>query len=704
MAVMRDNKEKQWQKIIAGSDVSQEARAFLSMCQIQNIRISQALKAWEISFQCPYQPDEELKECLRHLWLNYFGNSYASIFYFNSEKKYESLGCICNECWDEIIAKIAIKNPSCRGWLAGALPSVEDNILKLVIEQEIGWTYLVSQGFAAKLEDLLLNDYQIMAKVNIILGDNELNNDVTVGCYLDEIEENYREQFLSAVEKVNKSKKENKEKGRIVLGKKITGKPTPLEQIVEEEKNVIVQAYVFNLETRVLKSGRTLLNFSVSDKADSLACKIILDPKITDEVLKGLKENEWYRLRGQVQTDRYTQELTLMPLDIMEATVEKREDSCEEKRIELHLHTKMSALDGFAEVKEVIKRASQWGHAAVAITDHGVVQSFPEAYEAAKRYGVKVIYGLEGYLFDESSNKKSLHNKIPTYHVIILACNQEGLRNLYELVTLSHLKHYYRVPRIPKNELERLRSGLLIGSACEAGELIQAYLNGADRTKLEDIATFYDYLEIQPRGNNRFMIEKGLLKSENEILQMNKTIHEIAQKLQKPLVATGDAHFIDPEDEVYRRILMAGKGFEDADNQAPLYYKTTQEMLDEFAYLGEETAYEIVIRNPRLITDMVEDLEPIPSEFFPPEIMGAEEEVHSLTMTRAVELYGDELPEIVQKRIKRELNAIISNGFAVLYLIAHKLVKKSNEDGYLVGSRGSVGSSLVATLCGITEV
>lgn len=707
MSVQKYNTKDQWQNIINTLDVSQEMRNYLMMCRINNIKISQAEKAWEISFQCPYLPDENIKKCIHDVWKNIFGESYGLIFHYGADKEYADLTSLCSECWEEIIGKIARNFPTCRGWLPNSSYSVDGNNLEIEIENEIGWSYLASHSFTTKLELLLKEEYHFQAKVNILLKDSLQETDTDTRCYLDELEDNYRERFADTIEKAGKNKtepKEKKEKSKIIIGKRINGKITPIEKIIEEENNVIVQAFVFNIEARILKTGRTLINFAVSDKADSLSCKIIADQKSAEEILDNLKENEWYLFRGQVQTDRYTQELTLMPHDICETTIERRIDSCEKKRIELHLHTKMSALDGLADVREVIKRASEWGHSAVAITDHGVVQSFPEAYEAAKKYGIRVIYGLEGYLYDETASRKSMQNKTPTYHCIILACNQEGLRNLYELVTISHLQHYHRVPRIPKSELQRLRKGLLIGSACEAGELIQAYLKGMDKTGLEELASFYDYLEIQPRGNNNFMIGNGQLNSEEDLIIMNKTIYEIAKKLQKPIVATGDVHFIDPEDEVYRRVLMAGKGFEDADNQAPLYFKTTQEMLDEFAYLGEKEAYEVVIDNAYGIAAIVDDLKPIPSDFFPPEIKGAEDEIQQLTLSKAVELYGENLPEIVQKRIERELNSIINNGFAVLYLIAHKLVKKSNSDGYIVGSRGSVGSSLVATFCGITEV
>lgn len=703
MSVQRENTADKWRNHILSSAEAAEIKEFLLACRIINIKVSQAQMAWEIAFQSPYPPNEETKQRIQAFWERTFGTGYRPVFYFNPAKEpprsHLALEDLCRERWPEIRDKLFRQFPSSRGWLNGAVPQADGDLLQLTIPQEVGYAYLLSQGFAARLEELLQTEYHCAARVTILPGEQEQDT----SC---DFTEELAQDFLQKVEKNQniQPQKTEKKKEKIILGKKITSKVTPLEQIIEEEKSVTVKAYIFKLETRVLKSERTMLSFCISDRTDSLSCKLILEHKEAAKLLAGLSENEWYLFRGPVQTDSYTQELSLKPLDIMTAVIEAREDTCPEKRVELHLHTKMSALDGFADVREVIKRARDWGHPAVAITDHGVVQSFPDAFEASQKYGVKVLYGLEGYLFDDAGQKGAVQVKMPTYHCILLAKNQTGLRNLYELVTLSHLQYFYKVPRLPKSEISRLREGLLLGSACEAGELIQACLKGAVPSELEKIASFYDFLEVQPRENNSFMLREGLVGSMEDILAMNQRIYELAIKLEKPLVATGDVHFLDPEDEVYRRILMAGKGFEDADKQAPLYYKTTQEMLAEFAYLGEEAAREIVIDNPRRIAEVVEDLKPIPSDFFPPEIPGAEEEIKNLTLAGARRLYGEELPEIVQKRIDRELNAIINNGFAVLYLIAHKLVKKSNEDGYIVGSRGSVGSSLVATLCGITEV
>ncbi|HHY20246.1 MAG TPA: PHP domain-containing protein, partial [Firmicutes bacterium] len=467
-----------------------------------------------------------------------------------------------------------------------------------------------------------------------------------------------------------------------------------MSSLMEETPNIVVEGQICYLETKELKTGRTLITFDLTDFTCTYPVKIFLPPQ--EKPPESIKEGSWFKVQGRLQYDTFSKGLVIMPQAIQEIEQKERKDFATNKRVELHLHTKMSSLDAVINPVDAINMAKQMGHSAIAITDHGVVQAFPEAMQAAKKAGIKVLYGVEGYLC-ESEEKES-----PSYHIILLAKNQKGMFNLYKLISLSHLNYFYRHPRIPRKFIDQYREGLIIGSACEAGELYQAILH--QRQDVEKIASFYDYLEIQPIGNNSFLLRDGFVKSKEELQEINNKIYNLGKKLNRPVVATGDVHFLNPKDEVFRRVLMMAQGYHDADNQPPLYYRSTEEMLEEFAYLGQEVAFEVVVENTNLIADMIEEVSPISDEYCPPYIEGADKQIEEMTYKKAHSLYGKELPKIVKERLDKELKAIISNGFAVLYLIAHKLVIKSLEDGYLVGSRGSVGSSLVATMCDITEV
>ena len=690
----------------------------------------------------------------------------------------------------------------------------------------------------------------------------------------------------------------------------------------------MIRGEILNFDSRELRNGRGLLVFAVTDDTDTIMVKIFVKAEQIPELSKILKKGTFIKVKGKVMTDSFDHELTVTSVWGIKKSKnfrEARHDNASRKRVELHCHTKMSDMDGVTDAAALVKRAYEWGHPAIAITDHGVVQAFPEANHAMEdidsRYRAqyqkdhpevtkeelkkisapfKVIYGMEAYLVDDlkgivsDSQGQSLdspfvvfdiettgfspasckiieigavrveegrivkrfstfvnpeapipfrienltgindnmvlpaptidqvlpeflrfcegavmvaHNagfdmsfirkncgdlgidreftvvdtvamarfllpglnrfkldtvakalgvslenhhravddaactaeifvkfvkmlkerdildldalneqgsmspntvrKLPTYHAIILATCETGRVNLYRLVSESHLKYYNRRPRLPKSVFLKYREGLLLGSACEAGELYQALLRGAPDQEISRIVSFYDYLEIQPVGNNAFMIRDENhenISSEEDIREVNRKIVKLGEQFQKPVVATCDVHFMDPKDEIYRRIIMFGKGFEDADNQAPLYLHTTEEMLEEFSYLGSAKAEEIVIDNPQKIADMCRKISPIRAGKFPPVIENSDQDLRDICYNRAHEIYGENLPPIVEARLERELNSIISNGYAVMYIIAQKLVWKSNEDGYLVGSRGSVGSSFVATMAGITEV
>jgi DNA polymerase-3 subunit alpha (Gram-positive type) len=514
-------------------------------------------------------------------------------------------------------------------------------------------------------------------------------------------EEKYAEELRA---RQAKSQARQKARGAVLLGGEIRTPAVRMREVTEEERTVVVEGYVFDTKLRETKAGRRIVTCGLSDHTNSLPVKFFLEEKAS---LPQMREGEWYRMRGEVKTDNYSQELTLLPKDVTAITPPGlRRDAATEKRVELHLHTQMSDLDGVSSPAALVRRAAEWGHEAIAVTDHGVVQAFPEAAAAAQGK-IKVIFGMEGYLLNESFahyTEGILNAKMPNIHIILLATNSTGLKNLYRLVSASHLNYFYRRPRLPREVLLAHREGLLLGSACEAGEVFQALLRGAPAEELRAIASFYDYLEIQPLANNSFLIRDGRVADEEALRELNRAIVALGDELGLPVAATCDVHFLDPEDEVYRRVIMTVKGFEDADNQAPLFLRTTEEMLAEFAYLGPETAYRVVVTNPRALAARIDELEPFPKRLHTPDIPQAAEQVREMAWRNARALYGETLPPPVAARLDQELHAIVDSGYAVLYYIAHLLVRKSNEDGYLVGSRGSVGSSLVATLTGITEV
>lgn len=798
--------------------------------------------------------------------------------------------------WNNILQYIEMKVPSSKTWLSNLEYSIDNKSITL---------YPATKGTMYAIE---VNKICDLIKGRII---NEFNIDMDIKVDNTKISDNgmeFIEKREIEVKKIcndmlndngNSSKpKDGTEattKENYILGKKIDEEPIKIRDISADSNTAVIAGEVFELEVRELKGNRKIATFNITDLTDSITVKVFLNEKQIDDFTANIKNGTYVKVQGDVTYDNYLkcQVLMLKSLNIYEKEV--RMDTSKEKRVELHLHTQMSAMDGVSSFKEIAKRAKKWGHKAIAITDHGVVQGFPEAMDVSKDLGIKVIYGVEGYLLNDTKpilsnyqkNKKynrfvvfdiettglspnkdmiteigavkiednkiidefsQLINpqiKIPenivhltgitdemvkdkptieevlpkfeefiedavlvahnasfdvgfirdkfskigkridnpvldtlelsralfpqlkshklniiakhlnvslinhhravddakataeillksleilssrgiknicnvneivsdksdakgeTFHMVILARNSVGLKNLYRLISESHINHFYRKPRIPKSLLTECREGLIIGSACESGELYKAILNNKDIKEIERIVRFYDYLEIQPIGNNMHLVRDGLVKDEEDLIEINKRIVQLGKQYNKIVVATGDVHFLDPEDEIYRRILMHGQGFPDADYQPPLYFKTTDEMLKEFEYLGEDIAYEVVVKNTNAICDMVEEILPIPEGTYPPVIEGAEEELKKITYERAIEIYGDPLPKIVKDRLDRELNSIIKNGYAVMYIIAQKLVSKSLKDGYLVGSRGSVGSSFVATMSGITEV
>lgn len=488
-----------------------------------------------------------------------------------------------------------------------------------------------------------------------------------------------------------------------------------LRTISIESGAVTVWGRVFGLDVRLTKDKRnTIITFNITDDDYSYSVKIFEDTEKAKSLLDNLSDDMTVVIYGRVTYDKFTGENIISATSVNSVKKIIKQDNAPKKRVELHLHTNMSQMDGMTDAGKLVKRAASWGHTAIAITDHGNAQGYPDAMNAAEKLAkdgkeIKVIYGVEGYLIDDIGNPDKSYKDLPSYHIIILVKNAVGLKNLYKLISTSNIDYFYKRPRMPRSKIIEFREGLIVGSACEAGELYRSIVLGAPEEETRKIAEFYDYLEIQPNGNNQFMVRSddpryAHIQSNDDLEEINRKIITLADSLGKLTVATGDVHFMDPEDAIYRAVLMAGQGFKDADMQAPLYFKTTEEMLEEFSYLGEETAYEVVVENTNKIADMIEQVRPVPKGTFQPSIEGSEEELRRICWDKAKEWYGDPVPEYVSERLTMELESIIKHGFAVLYIIAQKLVWDSEEHGYHVGSRGSVGSSFVATMAGISEV
>lgn len=506
--------------------------------------------------------------------------------------------------------------------------------------------------------------------------------------------------------------------------------------ITGDDTEIACWGEVFGLETRDIKTKRgtdmTIVNFSFSDHTNSLNASLFIDTHRMGDIAP-LKDGAFILVNGSYEFDNYKKDFVVKPraMALLQKYTEKDEHEGE-KRVELHCHTNMSAKDAVSSADAIVRQAYEWGHKAIAITDHGVVQAYPAAAGAVKAIrkaggDFKVIYGVESYFVDDVNNDvKDLNAKQTAkyrYHQIILVKNLTGLKNLYKLVSEAHLHDFRGKPLTMRSKLDKLREGLILGSACEQGELYRAIIDEKPEEELLRIADYYDYLEIQPLGNNAFMVRESSYPDKKDkktgavipnrfkkvtdfevIKSFNRKVVELADKLGKPVVATGDVHFLKKSDDIIRKILMAGQGFDDFDNQAPLYLKTTDEMLADFDYFGER-AREFVIDNPNKIADMVDgDVIPVPDGNYPPVIEGSDELLHDICWDTAHKTYGENLPEVVEKRLEKELNSIINNGFSIMYISAQKLVAYSEENGYLVGSRGSVGSSFAATMAGISEV
>lgn len=829
----------------------------------------------------------------------------------------------------QLYATVRRDIPSINGTLNNAEVRFENNTLTINLLNG-GKTLLDSKGFDKALIKLISEEFNLHISVNYTgTFEVEENSEEYKAAIQDAQEKINRENLQKAaefyqeeVETAEKREEKHAENTTVEIevregkfatpqiiqssirplyGRSIRGKMIPISSISGDSGRIVVWGDVFDIEKKVTKSGdKNIFTIDITDYTGSTTAKVFNSIK-ESAVIDNIKKGDTIVVQGDVEYDKYAGELVVNARSIGTAQKVKVVDNAEKKRVELHMHTNMSQMDAVTSAGDLVNRAYQWGHKAVAITDHGVAQAFPDAMKAADKINkdeekIKIIYGVEAYFMDDlvesvkgdadtgfdgtficfdiettglsaardkiteigavkvengvitdtfstfanpempipqkitqltgitddmvkdapsqseavgaflefaGDNVLVAHNapfdtsfiakacedmgreynytsidtvaisrailtdiknckldtvakflrlgdfnhhratddaemlarifinlcqrltddygitktndintkiaggdfkKLPTYHQIILVKNKTGLKNLYRLISYSHLNYFYKKPRIPKSELVKYREGLIIGSACCAGQLYMAILEGKPWGELKQIASFYDYLEIQPAGNNSFMIRDGRFNSVDELHEIDRTIIKLAKELGKPVCATCDVHFMDPTDSEFRKILMAGQGFKDAEQQAPLYFRTTAEMLKEFEWLGKDKAYEYVVENPNKIADMCEYIRPIPKGTFPPNIEGAQEQLIDITWKRAKEKYGDPLPEIVKARLDKELNSITTYGFSVLYMTAQKLVADSEAHGYLVGSRGSVGSSFVATMSGISEV
>jgi DNA polymerase-3 subunit alpha (Gram-positive type) len=535
------------------------------------------------------------------------------------------------------------------------------------------------------------------------------------------------------------------DKKNIIMGRVIKATPKAIENIALEDGTVVIKGVVCNVDNKQYNFNSWQLNFDLTDYTGTLNVRKSLRDDNASKIIKAIKKDMHISVHGVLYHHNRTGELTLDPQNIFINEFTPRQDNAEKKRVELHVHTKMSATDAVSDIKDIVRRAVQWNHKAIAITDHGVVQAFPDAATTVKELNsdLKIIYGMEGYFINDinpssdddltdsdaeaiqgstgetaatntgtTAAKKRSKKRQTFNHIIILVKNRTGLKNLYKLVTISHLEnHSGSRPIILKSVLEQHREGLILGTACDSGELLKAVVKRKDDSELLSIAEFYDYLEIQPLCNNNFMLygknnSPPKADSEEDLKSFNRKVVEVAKKLNKPFVATCDVHFLDPEHEIFRKIVLTGKGFDSANDDLPLFFRTTDEMLNEFSYLGEEVAFEAVVTNPNKIADMCEFIKPLPDDkkLYAPKLEGSAELLSKLVTDNFKKLYGDNPPDFVKERFDTELKDILDYDYDVIYIAAQKVIAEADKAGYVVGSRGSVGSSFIAFLAAITEV
>ena len=645
----------------------------------------------------------------------------------------------------DIIAEIKVKNAALNGYFNGAEYKLTGENVGITLKYG-GYAKILDSGFENAFRAIIRERFgkEVTLSFDGQLDAVEMEVPKTVSPEPAERKQAPKSDKPAAPKKEIKFEKreERPENGIVYLdnpqvfyGRGINTGTKKMIEVTPEDTEICCWGEVFGTEIRTINTKRgesNILTFSFSDYTNSLTANMFIDPRRLGEVAP-VKDGAFLLVNGTYEFDNYKNEFRVKPKAMALLQKYEETDSHEgEKRVELHCHTNMSAKDAVSSAADIVNQAYRWGHKAVAITDHGVVQAYPAAAGAVKaiRKGggeFKVIYGVEAYFVDDINNDITGLNAKQTAkyrcHQIILVKNLTGLKNLYKLVSDAHLNNFKGRPITLRSKLDTLREGLIIGSACEQGELYRAIVDGKPEEELLRIADYYDYLEIQPLGNNAFMVRESSypdkkdkktgavipnrfrrVTSDEVIKDFNRKVVELADKLGKPVIATGDVHFLKKSDDIIRKILMAGQGFDDFDNQAPLYLKTTDEMLSDFDYFGER-AKEFVIDNPNKIADMIDDdVIPVPDGNYPPVIEGSDDLLRNICWDNAHKLYGDPLPEVVEKRLDKELNSIINNGFSIMYISAQKLVAYSEENGYLVGSRGSVGSSFVATMAGISEV
>ena len=698
-----------WQ-LVQGMDLSEAEKELLKKSSIQHVEIDAKVNRWEILLLSQELVSTELmRKAASHIKEKCHLSEV--IFYQHVIDMDDAVG----KCWEKLIDLAADGNPTVFFLLRQTKFQFDGSKLILCVPGELGGEIMRAHAVSQMLQKAIRTQLGFFCDVEYEALDEPLEietkedeDDVFLSAKKQE-KKVVPQSFGSVPEKMNVKNVKSSATGAMIFGKPFTGKVVPIDELNGETKNVILEGTIgegqaFGIRANTFKSGTHLLTFGIADRTDGIRCKTFFkDKELFERVVSELKGGMEIKAHGSVRFDANQNEYAFFMDAAEKSEIKKRMDTAEEKRVELHAHTTMSSMDAVVSVKDLIKTAASWGWPAIAVTDHGVVQAFPDAAKVVKdnKLDIKIIYGMEGYLVGEDYEQKKAN------HIILLAKNPVGLRNLYQMVSLSHLKYLHRQPRLPRRIIEEFREGIFVGSACEAGELVRAIVEGRSDEELLKIAGFYDYLEIQPIGNNEFLKRSESfpsIQTDEDLRRINQKVAELARIQNKMLIATCDVHFLNPEDSIYRAILMKGKGFEDAEMQPPLFLRTTEEMLKEFDYLGKEEAYAAVVTNPRKLAESIERFQPIPDDLYSPMIPGAEEEIREMSYSKAREMYGDNLPEVVEARLKQELTPIIGHGFSVLYLIAQKLVKKSNIDGYLVGSRGSVGSSFIATMTGITEV